>query len=107
MMEGKMDGHCDGHGKVESRVHDIQVTRGHNIVVDGWAGALNPHPQLKSPHSHTQNASKTLALFDSCSRTNGPTERQTNRLKMLAGAARNKAGYTATHVACGWAGAIF
>ena len=21
-----------------------QVTRGHNIVADGWAGAANPHP---------------------------------------------------------------
>ena len=21
-----------------------QVTRGHNIVADGWAGASNPHP---------------------------------------------------------------
>ena len=26
-----------------------QVTRGHNIVVDGWAGASNPYPHPK-PH---------------------------------------------------------
>ena len=24
--------------------HDEQVTRGHNIVADGCAGAANPHP---------------------------------------------------------------
>ena len=24
-----------------------QVTRGHNIVTDGWAGAPNPNPHLK------------------------------------------------------------
>ena len=51
-----------------------QVTRGHNIVADGWAGAANPHPH-PTPHptplptqTHTQKASKTLifTLFDSC-----------------------------------------
>ena len=51
-----------------------QVTRGHNTVADGWAGAANPHP-LSTPHpnhfptqTHTQKASKTLLfpLFDSC-----------------------------------------
>ena len=26
-----------------------QVTRGHNIVADGWAGAANPHPH-PTPH---------------------------------------------------------
>ena len=25
-----------------------QVTRGHNIVTDGWAGAANPHPHPTS-----------------------------------------------------------
>ena len=25
-----------------------EVTRGHNIVADGWAGAANPHPQLSA-----------------------------------------------------------
>ena len=37
-----------------------QVTRGHNIVADGWAGAANPHPHPR-PHptpfptqTHTQ-----------------------------------------------------
>ena len=30
-----------------------QVTQGHNIVADGWAGASNPHPH-PNPHPHTQ-----------------------------------------------------
>ena len=32
-----------------------QVTRGHNIVADGWAGASNPqpHPKPLSIHNHT------------------------------------------------------
>ena len=30
-----------------------QVTRSHNIVADGWAGASNPHPHPMSPHQHT------------------------------------------------------
>ena len=32
-----------------------QVTRGHNIVANGWAGASNPHPypKLHSIHKHT------------------------------------------------------
>ena len=33
-----------------------QVTRGHNIVADGWAGAWNPYPYPPPPYadSHTQ-----------------------------------------------------
>ena len=33
-----------------------QVTRGHNIVAAGWAGASNPHPHHKphSIHGHTK-----------------------------------------------------
>ena len=63
-----------------------QVTRGHNIVADGWAGAVNPHPH-PMPHptpfptqTHTRKASKTLVfpLFDSWSRTDGPTDRRTD-----------------------------
>ena len=40
-----------------------QVTRGHNIVEDGWASPF--------PHTHTQKASKTLVFlpFDWCSQT--------------------------------------
>ena len=47
------------------QVNFKQVTRGHNIVVDGWAGASYPnsYPMLIS---HTKKTSKTLifALFD-------------------------------------------
>ena len=58
-----------------------QVTRGHNIVADGWAGASNPHPH-PNPHptlKPTQKVSKTLVfpLFDSITmdgRTNGRTK---------------------------------
>ena len=33
-----------------------QVTRGHNIVADGWAGASNPHLQTTlPPHKNIQN----------------------------------------------------
>ena len=62
-----------------------QVTRGHNIVVDGWAGAANPHP-YPTPHlnpfptlTHTQKASKTLVfpLFDSCWRMDQWTDQCT------------------------------
>ena len=54
-----------------------QVTRGHNIVAEGWAGASYPHP-YPMPLSQTQKkTSKTLnfALFVSTDqRTNGPTD---------------------------------
>ena len=41
-----------------------QVTRGHNIVADGWAGASNPHPHPNPPPplKHTPNKSKTLVF---------------------------------------------
>ena len=60
-----------------------QVTRRHDIVADGWAGAANPHPH-PTPYptplptqTHTQKASKTLVfpLFDSCSRMDGWTNK--------------------------------
>ena len=57
------------------------MTRGHNIVADGWAGAYNPYPHPKPPPTlkHTQKASKTLVfpLFDSCSPTDGWTDGRT------------------------------
>ena len=60
-----------------------QVTRGHNIVVDGWAGAANPHQHPSQPpfqHRHIQKASKTLVfpLFDLCSRMDRRTDEQTD-----------------------------
>ena len=67
-----------------------QVTRGHNIVADGWAGACNPHPHPRPPHSHsntqiiTTAASKmrVFALFNSIitdGRTNGRTNGRTDK----------------------------
>ena len=58
-----------------------QVTRGHIIVADGWAGASNPHSHPMPPHQHTyQKKSKTLIfpLFDSCV-MDGRTDRRTDR----------------------------
>ena len=62
------------------------MTRGHNIVADGWAGAANPHPHPTlhpTPlltQTHTQKASKTLIfpLFDSCTRTDRWMDRRTD-----------------------------
>ena len=45
-----------------------QVTRGHNIVADRWAGSSNPHPHPNyHTHKQTQKVSKALVLpvFDS------------------------------------------
>ena len=41
-----------------------QVTRGQNIVADGWAGAsnFNPHPNPPPTLEHTQKVSKTLVF---------------------------------------------
>ena len=43
-------------------IRERQVTRGHNIVADGWARASNPHPHPNPPNTlkHTQKESKTL-----------------------------------------------
>ena len=60
-----------------------QVTRGHNIVADGWAGASNPHPHLMPPPStpKPKKASKTL-VFQFSTRglwTNGRTDGRTDK----------------------------
>ena len=59
------------------------MTRGHNIVADGWAGASNPHPHPKphSIHKHTQKVSKTLdfPLFNSITMKDGPPDVPTDR----------------------------
>ena len=41
-----------------------QVTRGHNIVADGWAGVSNPNPppNLLQTLKHTQKVSKMLVF---------------------------------------------
>ena len=37
----------------KERKKDKQVMQGHNIVVDGWAGASNPHSLAKPPYQHS------------------------------------------------------
>ena len=74
-----------------------QVTRGHNIVADGWAGASNPQPNpnhTPNPpptHLHTNNTNCSILntrffafstrawqlKFDG--RTNGPTDQRTDK----------------------------
>ena len=40
-----------------------QVTQGHNIVADGWAGASNPHPHPMPPtNTDTQKTFKSLVF---------------------------------------------
>ena len=66
-----------------------QVTRGHNIVADGWAEAANPDTR-PTPHqtafqiqTHTQKASKrSFSHFSTCVHRlmDGPTDGQTKPL---------------------------
>ena len=53
------------------------MTRGHNIVVDGWAAASNPHPH---PKSHTCMHKKHLkrSFLHFATRVHGPTDQRTN-----------------------------
>ena len=60
-----------------------QVTRGHNIVADGWAGASNPHPHPNPGPTlkHTQKVSKRVVVNSITMTdrpTNGPTDRPTD-----------------------------
>ena len=62
-----------------------QVTRGHNIVADGWAGASNPRPHPNPPPTlkHTQKSIEnarfpTFKLDDP-----GPTDRRTDGQSLL------------------------
>ena len=65
-----------------------QVTRGHNIVADGLAGAANPHPHPTPfpTQTHTQKASKrSFFHFLTCAhgltdlQTDGPTDQRTDK----------------------------
>ena len=58
-----------------------KMTRGHNIVTDGWAGASNPHPHHNhNPHPTYSNATTTEAAkmhvfaILNLSVTDGPTD---------------------------------
>ena len=93
------------HGQYQSRMVGQeplgiqQVTRGHNIVADGWAGASNPHPH-PNPHptlKHMQKVSKTVIflLFDSITtdqRTDGWTDGQ-SLLQGCVSATKNDQNY--------------
>ena len=61
-----------------------QVTRGHNIVADGWAGASNPHTHPNPPPTlkHTQKVSKMLVspLFNSMTASNGRMDKASYRV---------------------------
>ena len=63
------------------------MTRGHDVVADGWAGATNPHPH-PTPHptplptqTHTQKASKTL-IFPFSTSAHGQTDGLTDQPKI-------------------------
>ena len=58
-----------------------QVTRGHNIVADGWAGASTPKP---TPNTQTYTKSIKSARFpmfqlDDHGPTNGRTDGRTDK----------------------------
>ena len=57
-----------------------QVTRGHNIVADGWAGAYKPHPHPNPPPTliHTQKESK-YPVFNSITMTDRRTDPRTDQ----------------------------
>ena len=60
-----------------------QVTRGYNIVADGWAEASNPHPQPQ-PTSNTQTYTKSIenAHFQ-LDHHDGPTNRPADGQSLL------------------------
>ena len=58
--------HLKSKVKNETDKEKEQVTRGHNIIRDGWAGESNPHPHPNhtsnplSKHSHTNNTNCSI-----------------------------------------------
>ena len=59
------------------------MTRGHNIVADGWAGASNPHPHPNPPptkniHEKYLNARFPTFQLDDPGRTDGRTVGRTD-----------------------------
>ena len=58
-----------------------QLTRGHNIVTDGWASIPIHTPTPTPTHEHTQKVYKTLVFPHSDSIiTNGPTDGRTDKV---------------------------
>ena len=61
----------------ESEEDEKQVTRDHEIVADGWAGASNPNPHPKSPtHMHKKHLKRSFPHF--FTHVHGPTDRPTD-----------------------------
>ena len=78
-----------GNGEKMPTKKKQQVTRGHNIVADGWAGAANPHAHLtprptQPPSQHRHIEKKVLKhsfshfLTRVYERTDQQTEGRTN-----------------------------
>ena len=49
----------------EKKEEKEQVTQGHNIIADGWAGASNthPHPKPHSIHKRTKKKNPKRSFF--------------------------------------------
>ena len=59
-----------------------QLTRGYNIIADGWAGASNPHRHL-NPNSNLHTTSSFFQLVNSITTeqwTNRPTDKDYYRV---------------------------
>ena len=62
------------------REREKQVTRGHNIVADGWTGASNPHLEPHSPpHTNILKKYQNCLLSHFSTRSYGPTNGRTDR----------------------------
>ena len=63
----------------QTHLWNEQVTRGHNIVADGWAGASNPQPYPKSCQPHTNTHRKYPKRLFFCILTRSlPTDQRTD-----------------------------
>ena len=58
------------------------MTRGHNIVADGWAGASNPHP-LPNPPPSLKHTRKVLERLPSGVHNSGKMKKKTTCLANL------------------------
>ena len=62
---------------IESGGQRRQVTRGRNIIADGWAGVCNPHLHPRPPHSHTEYSFSHFLTWSS--QTDGLTQGRMDR----------------------------
>ena len=73
------------------RIECKQVTRGHNIVANGWAGASNPHLDQTHPPMAHKHQKRSLSYFLTCAR---------GRKDQLTDQWTDKASYTSYRVVC-------